>query len=147
MFCELQARLLLICQQRSYVNKLAVDLQMVYKLRRIDMDAEFGDLDASDYFQRFNWFVTFESLKLFVRNQGFRAEGHFDALDDSAQCDVLTSIGMFAMSIVQGIIDIQALCNSRNEPVDKEAPPIMPSDLVRVQLVVFFRDVLQPRNV
>jgi hypothetical protein len=123
MFCELQVRLLLICQQRAYVNKLVVDLQMVYELRRIDMDAEFGDLDVLDYFQRFNWFVTFESLELFVRNQGFRAEGHFDALDDSAQRDVLTSIGMFVMSIVQGIINIQA-------------KPVM-----------FFRDVLQPRKV
>ncbi len=68
MYCELQARLLLICQQRTYGNKLAVDLQMVYELRRIDMDAKFGDLDVSDYFQRFDWFVTFESLELFVRN-------------------------------------------------------------------------------
>ena len=50
MFCELQARLLLICQQRAYVNKLADDLQIVYELRRIDMDAEFNNLDASDYF-------------------------------------------------------------------------------------------------
>jgi hypothetical protein len=108
MFCELQARLLLNCQQRAYVNKLAVDLQMVYKLRCIDMDVEFGDLNASSYFQRFDWFVTFKSLKLFIRNQGSCAEGHFDALDNSAQRDVLTSIGMFAMSIVQGIIDIQA---------------------------------------
>ncbi len=147
MFCELQARLLLICQQHVYVNKFAVDLQMVYKLRRINMDAEFGDLDASDYFQRFDWFVTFESLELFVRNQGSRVEGHFDVLDHSAQRDVLTSIGTFAMSIVQGIINIQAECNSHNEPVNKEAWPIMPSDLVRVQPVVFFRNVLQPRNV
>jgi len=147
MFCELQARLLLICQQRAYVNKLAVDLQMVYKLRCIDMDAEFGDLDALDYFQRFNWFVTFESLELFVRNQGSRAEGHFDALDDSVQRDVLTLIGMFAMSIVQGIINIQAERNSCNEPADNEALLVMPSDLVRVQPVMFFRDVLQPRKV
>jgi hypothetical protein len=120
---------------------------MVYKLRRIDMDAEFEDLDALDYFQRFNWFVTFESLELFVRNQGSRAEGHFDALDDFAQRDVLTSIGMFAMSIVQGIINIQAERNSCNEPADKEASLVMPSDLVRVQPVMFFRDVLQPRKV
>ncbi len=54
---------------------------------------------------------------------------------------------MFAVSIVQGIIDIQTERNSRNEPADKEAPPVMLSDLVRVQPVVFFRDVLQPRNV
>jgi hypothetical protein len=147
MFCELQARLLLICQQHAYVNKLAVDLQMVYKLRCIDMDAEFGDLDALDYFQRFNWFVTFESLELFVRNQGSRAEGHFDALDDSVQRDVLTLIGMFAMSIVQGIINIQAERNSCNEPADNEALLVMSSDLVRVQPVMFFRDVLQPRKV
>jgi len=120
---------------------------MVYELNRIDMDAEFGDLNASDYFQRFDWFVTFESLELFIRNQGSRAEGHFDAFDDSAQRNVLTSIGMFAASIVQGIIDIQAERNSRNEPADKEASPIMPSDLVRVQLVVFFRNVLKSRNV
>jgi hypothetical protein len=147
MFCELQARLLLICQQHAYVNKLAVDLQMVYKLRCIDMDAEFGDLDALDYFQRFNWFVTFESFELFVRNQGSRAEGHFDALDDSVQRDVLTLIGMFAMSIVQGIINIQAERNSCNEPADNEALLVMSSDLVRVQPVMFFRDVLQPRKV
>jgi len=51
MFCEHQVRLLLICQQRAYVNKLAVDLQMVYELRRIDMDVEFRDLNALDYFQ------------------------------------------------------------------------------------------------
>jgi hypothetical protein len=147
MFYKLQARLLLICQQRAYVNKLTVDLHMVYELRHIDMDAEFGDLDASDYFQRFDWFVTFESLELFIRNQGSRVEGHFDALDDSAQHNVLTSIGMFAMSIVQGIIDIQTERNSRNEPTDKEAPPVMSSDLICVQPVVFFRNVLQPRNV
>ena len=54
------------------------------------MDAEFGDLDALDYFQRFDWFVTFDSLELFVRNQGSRAEAHFDVLDDSTQRDVLT---------------------------------------------------------
>ncbi|KAH9558971.1 hypothetical protein CY35_06G034900 [Sphagnum magellanicum] len=106
MFCELQARLLLICQQRAYVNKLAVDLHM-----------------------------------------GSRVEGHFDALDDFAQRNLLTSIGMFAMSIVQGIIDIQTERNSRNEPTDKEAPPVMSSNLIRVQPVVFFRDVLEPRNV
>ncbi len=120
---------------------------MVYELRRIDMDVEFGDLDASDYVQWFDWFVTFELLELFVRNQGSCAGGHFDAFDDSVQRNVLTSIGMFAVSIVQGIIDIQAEQNSRNEPADKEASPIMPSDLVRVQLVVFFRDVLKSRNV
>ncbi|KAH9536202.1 hypothetical protein CY35_17G095900 [Sphagnum magellanicum] len=124
MFCELQARLLFICQQRAYVNKLAIDLD------------GFGDLDASNYFQQSNWFVTFKSLELFVCNQGSRIEGHFDAIDDSAQCDVLTLIGMFA-----------AERNSRNEPADKEAPPVMPSDLVRVQPVMFFHDVLQPRNV
>ncbi len=106
MFCKLQARLLFICQQHAYVNKFAVDLQMVYELHRIDMDAEFGDLDVSDYFQRFDWFVTFELLELFIRNQGSCAEGHFDAPDNSAQCDILTSIGMFVVSIVQGIINI-----------------------------------------
>ena len=91
---------------------------MVYELRRIDMDAEFGDLDALDYFQRFDWFVTFDSLELFVRNQGSRAEAHFDALNDSTQRNILTSIGMFAMSIVQGIIDIQADRNSHKEYAD-----------------------------
>ncbi len=105
-FCELQARLLFIYQQRTYVNKLAVDLQMVYELRHIDMDAEFGDLDVSDYFQQFDWFVTFESLEVFVRNQGFRVERHFNAFDDSIQRDVLTSIGMFAVSIVQSPITL-----------------------------------------
>jgi hypothetical protein len=54
---------------------------------------------------------------------------------------------MFVVSIVQSIIDIQAERNSCNEPADKEALPVMPSDLVRVQPVVFFRNVLQPRNV
>ncbi|CAM6027358.1 unnamed protein product [Sphagnum balticum] len=112
---------------------------MVYELRRIDMDAEFGDLDASDSFQRFDWFVTFESLELFVRNQGFRVEGHFDALDNSTQRDVLTSIGMFAVSIVQGIIDIQVERNSRNEPGDKEALPVMPSDLQHRDLVKAYK--------
>jgi hypothetical protein len=43
---------------------------------------------------------------LFVRNQGSYVEAHFDALDDIAQGDVLTSIGMFAVGIVQSIIDI-----------------------------------------
>jgi hypothetical protein len=84
MFYELQARLLLIYQQCAYVNKLAIDFQMVYELRRINIDAEFGDLEASNYFQRFDWFVTFELLELFIRNKGSRAEAHFDALDDVA---------------------------------------------------------------
>lgn len=57
---------------------------MVYKLRRIDMDAEFGELDALDYFHWFDWVVTFDLLELFVRNQGSRVVAHFDALDDSA---------------------------------------------------------------
>jgi hypothetical protein len=82
------------------------------------MDAEFRNFDASDYFQQFDWFVTFESLELFIRNQGSHAKGHFDAFDDSAQRNVLTLIGMFAVSIVQSIIDIQVERNSRNEPTE-----------------------------
>jgi len=54
---------------------------------------------------------------------------------------------MFAMSIVQGIINIQVERNSCNELADKEVLPVMPSDLVRLQPVMFFCDVLQPRNV
>jgi hypothetical protein len=54
---------------------------------------------------------------------------------------------MFVVGIVQGIINIQAEHSSHNKPVDKEAPPIIPSNVVRVQPVVFARNVLQPRSV
>jgi hypothetical protein len=146
MFCELQAHLLFIYQQRAYVNKLTINLQMVYELHRIDIDIEFGDLEASDYFQRFDWFVTFELLKLFIRNQGLRVKAHFDALDDIAQRDVLTLIGMIIVGIIQGIIDIQAKCNSRNKPANKEALPVISFDLIHVQLIMFVCDVLWPRS-
>lgn len=53
---------------------------------------------------------------------------------------------MIVVSIVQGIIDIQAGHNLRNEPANKEALPVMLSDLVRVQSVVFVCNVLLPRN-
>lgn len=53
---------------------------------------------------------------------------------------------MFDLSIVQRIIDIQAERNLRNKLANKEALPVMPSDLVRVHPIVFVRDVLQPCN-
>ncbi|CAM6073977.1 unnamed protein product [Sphagnum tenellum] len=46
---------------------------------------------------------------------------------------------MFTMNIVQGIINIEAERNSCNAPADKEALPVMPSDLQHCDLVKAYK--------
>jgi hypothetical protein len=51
---------------------------------------------------------------------------------------------MFAMELVIGLQDVKAKPNDRNRPLDSNAPPMLPVQLVKLRTNVFIGEVLDP---
>jgi hypothetical protein len=79
-FAELQHRLLLVSQQRVYIENLLIDMVILYNLRLIE-DAEFDDLSASSNIRFGDWYILKQTMIDFILDQGSRAKAHIDKLD------------------------------------------------------------------
>lgn len=96
-FFELQLRLLLVCQQRHYIEQLITDMIQIFNVKRVD-DDELDDLPANSTINIGDWYIQRESLVEFIMNEGSRAKAHFTALDNDEKVQVLNHIARFAMT-------------------------------------------------
>jgi hypothetical protein len=77
-------------------------------------------------------------------NQGSWACDMFMGLDAANQTSILKEIAHFGLKLVQGILAIQAECDSNNEAALDLAPPVMPFQLVEMAPCDFIDSILNP---
>jgi hypothetical protein len=77
-----------------------------------------------------------------IRNQGSWACDLYNELSDIEKQQTLQEISIFSLSIVADRLQIQAERDSNNNARELEAPPMMPTDLVKMRLGVFISEVL-----
>jgi hypothetical protein len=65
-------------------------------------------------------------------------------LSDIDKQTTLKEITIFGISIVANVLQVQAERDSNNNARELEAPPVMPMDFVKIRLVAFIQDVLDP---
>jgi hypothetical protein len=91
MIVKLQARDLVICQQRELLVLLAKDICDMFKVRHIEdeEDSAFDDLPIADYVRRDDSFVLLATLCEYVDDLGTHAQAHWLAIDANEKRIVL----------------------------------------------------------
>jgi hypothetical protein len=66
----------------------------------------------------------------------------FERLDDHTKSKVVHEIGLFALTIIVEGSVVQAERDRNNNPLDTEAPPVMPADVCKLPTRTFVKDLL-----
>jgi hypothetical protein len=67
-----------------------------------------------------------------MHDQGSWVRDMFEGLDDPAKSKVVHEIGLFSLAIIVEGSVVQAERDGNNNPLDTEAPPVMPADLLQI---------------
>ena len=77
------------------------------------------------------WYVDYAEIVLFIEGLGMYSRHTLQTLDDELHRKVLHSIGHLTTRIVEGIINIQAERNERNN-ADSDLPHVLPHELIKI---------------
>jgi hypothetical protein len=79
---------------------------------------------------------------IIMHEQGSWVPDMFEGLDDPAKSKVVHEIGLFALTIIVEGSVVQAERDGNSNPLDTEAPPVMPADVCKLPTWTFVKDVL-----
>ena len=101
------------------------------------------------YLQSFNQFISYDSIIDIIYDQRLFIREIYDNLDDIEQDRIVDAVGNLILSIVDGIIVIQAERDSENRPSD-DIPPVLSHELVKLrtgefEINIFTRHLSQLR--
>ncbi len=143
MFTKIQARNIVISQQRQEMSKLVVDVAAGLDIRPTTDEALEG-VDPLTIITRSDWFILKDSVIMHIQDQGSWVRDLYNALSDINKQTTLKEITIFGISIVANVSPVQAERNLNNNARELEAPPIVPADLVKIHPAAFIQDVLDP---
>jgi len=140
-FVQLQSDNLLVCQQKTILEKLAVDICIHTHVEGPHPDTDTIVITQGPIlvFGRFS--ITHDSVIDFIYDQGLFIREVYDNLNDVEQEQIIHMVGDLILSIVDGVIAIQAERDSENRPTD-EVPPVLPHELVKLRTGDFGINVL-----
>uniref|UniRef100_M4BZQ5 Uncharacterized protein n=1 Tax=Hyaloperonospora arabidopsidis (strain Emoy2) TaxID=559515 RepID=M4BZQ5_HYAAE len=82
------------------------------------------------------------SIESHIRDQWSAAGEYCDRLEANDQKSVIKEIAMYAIMLVEGLMNVKAERDENNLPLDHNAPLVMPQQLVRLRPSKFILDVL-----
>ncbi|CAK9222886.1 unnamed protein product [Sphagnum troendelagicum] len=101
--------------------------------------------DDGDEFETFEqWHIERAKLILYVKDQGSFPKSCYERLDAPAQKEVISQLAQYTMFIVTGLGNIRAERDKNNEPLEQDAPPVMPNQIVKLRHGNFIEQVLDP---
>jgi hypothetical protein len=106
-------------------------------------DKELVNVTSAGAFNVVNgrWLVDYSQIVLFLESLGMHSRQTLQTLDDELHRKVLHSIGYLTISIVEGIVNIQAERNGRNN-ADDNLPPVLPHELVKLSTSDFGKKIV-----
>ncbi|CAM6071911.1 unnamed protein product [Sphagnum tenellum] len=104
--------------------------------------ADDADNDG-DKFETFEeWHIERAELVLYVKDQGSFPKSCYKRLDALAQKEVMNQLAQYAMFIVTGLGNIHTEHDENNEPLEQDAPSVMPNQIVKLRHNDFIEQVL-----
>ena len=79
-----------------------------------------------------------------IKDQGSFAITCYNDLDDQDKTDAVHEIAMYAISLITGLMSVKAERDSANGALERDAPPVLPAQLVKLRHGAFVQDVLEP---
>ena len=139
---ELQAPNCLVKKQAELLQQLAIDINTA-----LGIEGPYGPEEIIEKMaQGFQcvdgrWAIDYARINTFLESTGMHFRHLFQTLSDEMHRQVIHSVGWLAISIVEGIVNIQAERNSRNEPGD-DLPVVLPHELIKISTVDYGNNVV-----
>jgi hypothetical protein len=108
-------------------------------------DADGGEAHEDDaYVQQGSLRILAMAIVNHIKNQGLFARDCYERLEVANQQDMINHIAMYAMALIAGLQSVKAERDGDNRALDKDTPPVLPAQLVKLHHGVFLKDVLDP---
>jgi hypothetical protein len=101
-FTKIQARNIVISQQRQEMSKLVADIAVGLDIRPATDEALEG-VDPLTIITRSDWFILKDSVVMHIQDQGSWVRDLYNALSDTDKQTTLKEITIFGISIVANI--------------------------------------------
>ncbi len=138
---QLQARSLLIAQQETLVQNL---IGTIITMLNIEVDGADGDdaLDDDTYVQQDSLRIPTVAIINHIENQGLFSRDCYERMEEGDQQDVIKHIAMYAMALVAGLQFVKAERDSDNRASERDVPPVLLAQLVKLRHGAFLKEVL-----
>jgi hypothetical protein len=144
---KLQARDLVLGQQRQNLKLLAEEISDMFGIRNVnDDEEEFDNLAIADFVRWDDSFVLLTKIRDYADDLGSRAKEHWLAIDANEQKRVMETIALFTIGISNSIAAVEAERDPANNAAVDLAPPVMPKELVTMRSATFISEVIVPRK-
>ncbi len=133
---------MLVVQQAEFVNALIGTVTAMFYIEVIDPDQNDDDDGEIEYMSIESMRIDITGIENHIRDQGSAAGKFFDALIAADQNAVIKEIASYAIMLVTGLTGVKAERDENNQPLDHDAPPVMPQQLVTLRPAKFIQEVL-----
>ena len=140
---QLQARSLLIAQQETLLQNLIGTIVTMFDIEIVDTNEA---LEDSAYVQQGSVRIPTETIARHIEDQGSFVRNLYVLLEAADQMAVVNQIATCAMALVAGLQSVKAERDNNNRPSEKDAPPVLPGQLVKLRHGAFLSDVLDPHR-
>lgn len=130
-FVKLQSPNLLLSTQSALLDTLSTDICTMIGVRGPFSVEEIRDVAGEFSVVYGRWYVDYAEIVKFIEGLGMHSRHTLPTLDDELHRKVLHSIGHLTTRIVEGIVNIQAERNERNN-ADSDLPHVLPHELVKI---------------
>lgn len=129
-FIKLQAPDLLVTQQKTVLENLAITICCQFSVERPHSPHQNEIRVGMITYGRFS--VYHHNVIDFIYDQGTFIRDIFNSLSSEMQDKVITEVGMMTCQVVDGILAIQAERDFINQP-DDDLPAVRPHELVQIR--------------
>ena len=90
--------------------------------------------------------ILVDEIVAHIEDQGSFARGCYERLDVDVKKAVVKEIATYVMTLVAGLCGVKAERDDANRSFDQDAPPVLPSQLIKLRHGSFVRNVLEPHR-
>jgi len=130
-FIKLQARDLLLSQQATAFDELAVSICGQIDIHGPHTADQIAAIDKCNNYTFSRWSISNQNIINYLYDQGTFIEDTYNQLPIRSQIDVIHMIGLLIIHIVDGVLNIQAERDSTNLSTN-DLPPVLPHELVKI---------------
>lgn len=135
-FAELQAKSLLIAQQETIVQNLLRTIITIFGIEIV--------LLGNSNVQEGSLHVPAKAIVDHIENQGSFLPDCYRHLEADDQQDVVDHITKYTIALVTNLQSVKAERDGVNCAAEKDAPPLMPTQLVKLHHGTFLNEVFDP---
>ena len=131
-FVKLQSKDMLVSQQLEELSNLASLVCSLTGVRGPYSKEQLAEFNPVQFSTCGRWAIKDMDIWEFLHDQGSFVADCLDEIEEVDRFEVVSSIGEFVVHTVDGILDIQAERDNRNQ-AGEDLPPVLPHELIKLR--------------